>query len=178
MTGCITAASDMVCALTKVTLQELKSFASDKEIALARKMLCWVTHRHMQVSLPQLGQWLGGRDHSTILFLIRDLETLAGRERRVQKLMTTYRKEVLAWHWHARRDRACQTAPYCATLRLAQPRLAPRIEKRKGVFAEVAWHDRDGETMTPVDDFAAQNARFVQAMLEAGYEPVPLRKRA
>jgi chromosomal replication initiation ATPase DnaA len=37
-----------------------------QHIAIARQMLCYVLRECSTLSLPQIGHWLGGRDHTTV----------------------------------------------------------------------------------------------------------------
>ena len=50
-----------------ITYTELKSHRRNREVAFARQAICYWLCRRTEMSLPQIGRMLGGRDHSTIL---------------------------------------------------------------------------------------------------------------
>src|SRR5690606_6984630 len=51
-----------------ITYTELKSHRRNREVVFARQAICYWLCRRTEMSLPQIGRMLGGRDHSTILW--------------------------------------------------------------------------------------------------------------
>jgi chromosomal replication initiator protein len=51
-----------------VSEEELLGRSRRKEVALARQMVMYLARKEMHTSLPKIGQSLGGRDHSTVLY--------------------------------------------------------------------------------------------------------------
>ena len=50
-----------------ISYTELKSHRRNRELAFARQAICYWLCRRTEMSLPQIGRLLGGRDHTSIL---------------------------------------------------------------------------------------------------------------
>ncbi len=58
------------------TMQELKSKKRSQQIAMARQVACYLMKKLTNESLQSIGDFLGGRDHSTIIHAINKIEQL------------------------------------------------------------------------------------------------------
>lgn len=56
-----------ICRVFGVSRTELLSERRGKQIVFARHAFCYWAVRRSVRSMPQIGRWLGGRDHTTIL---------------------------------------------------------------------------------------------------------------
>lgn len=57
----------MVCMALEVNVSDVKSQSRNRELADARHIICYILRRHTTLSARQIGNKLGGRDHSTVL---------------------------------------------------------------------------------------------------------------
>lgn len=53
-----------------VTLEEITSKSRQMKVVMARCMICYFTRKHTKLTLSEIGDALGGRDHSTVLYQI------------------------------------------------------------------------------------------------------------
>jgi chromosomal replication initiator protein len=58
---------EVVCAHFKVPLQVLTSSKRTKEVAMARQVAMYLSRELTRHSLPDIGRYFGGRDHTTVL---------------------------------------------------------------------------------------------------------------
>ena len=49
------------------TVEEIRSPRRRKELVVARQLVCFLARELTSASFPQIGKYLGGRDHSTVL---------------------------------------------------------------------------------------------------------------
>jgi len=56
-----------VTARTGVTYEEMKSPSRKREFVIARQAAMWLTWKHTEKTLSQIGRRFGGRDHSTVI---------------------------------------------------------------------------------------------------------------
>jgi chromosomal replication initiator protein len=57
-----------VCERHGITVGELVSAARHKHLAYARREFCYLAIEACRWSSPEIGRWLGGRDHTTVLY--------------------------------------------------------------------------------------------------------------
>lgn len=71
----------------KVSVDQLIGRDRSREIALPRQVAMYLLRREVNVSLPQIGEALGGRDHTTVMYAIQQIankiETDSGLRRDV-----------------------------------------------------------------------------------------------
>jgi chromosomal replication initiator protein len=71
----------------KVTVDQLTGRDRSREIALPRQVAMYLLRREVNISLPQIGEALGGRDHTTVMYAIdqiaNKIETDSGLRRDV-----------------------------------------------------------------------------------------------
>jgi hypothetical protein len=71
----LTRISQEVCEHFHVTFADLKSPCRTKNLVKPRQIVCYLARRHTGRSMSEIGRWLGGRDHTTILYSVRQVET-------------------------------------------------------------------------------------------------------
>lgn len=64
-----------VCALHGVTLDQLTSHNRSKKFIDARMLAYYRLHKELGLSLPQIGRYIGDRDHSTVFYGIKRYES-------------------------------------------------------------------------------------------------------
>lgn len=63
--------ADAVCEHYEIGLRDLKSARRSRCIAEPRQMFYLLAHELTPKSLPQIGRWCGGRDHTTVMHGIK-----------------------------------------------------------------------------------------------------------
>ena len=63
-------------------------------LSRARQLVAYVAHRSAGFSLPTIGQALGGRDHTTILYSVRKAETLLSQDPEFARTLRALRREL------------------------------------------------------------------------------------
>lgn len=66
---------DVVCERTGVRYSDLIGISRSQRLVKARAAAAWCMRAIMAATTPQIGRRLGGRDHTTILNLLRKIET-------------------------------------------------------------------------------------------------------
>jgi chromosomal replication initiator protein len=70
-----------------LTEAELIGRSRLRELTLARQATCYVLRRRMGLSTAVIGRMLGGRDHTTVLYAIRQTEARIARDVRLAVLI-------------------------------------------------------------------------------------------
>jgi hypothetical protein len=71
----LTRISQAVCEHFQVTFSDLKSARRTNNLVMPRHIICYLARRYTGRSMPEIGRWLGGRDHTTILHGIRQVNS-------------------------------------------------------------------------------------------------------
>lgn len=64
-----------VCEHFNISLSDLKSKSRHRNIVLPRQIFTYLARHHTNTSLPEIGKFLGGRDHSTIIHSCKKIES-------------------------------------------------------------------------------------------------------
>ncbi|MFM1830861.1 MAG: Chromosomal replication initiator protein DnaA [Planctomycetota bacterium] len=67
-----------------VKLSDLLGKRRHKSVALPRQVCMWLARRHTRYSLEEIGGYLGGRDHTTVLHAIRTIDSKQGQDDRLR----------------------------------------------------------------------------------------------
>ena len=65
-----------VCEKYRITLTALKGDSQERRIARPRQVAYYMARTITKHSLPELGLWYGGRDHTTVMHGFRKIERL------------------------------------------------------------------------------------------------------
>ncbi len=68
-----------------LTVADLKSAGRSKRIAAPRQMAMYLSREETKASLPQIGEALGGRDHTTIMYGYDKINKLVEQNERIRK---------------------------------------------------------------------------------------------
>lgn len=60
----------------QVTLEQIKSKSRKREVVTARQVGMYLAKRHTSHSLKSIGQYFGGRDHSTVIYALQTVDDL------------------------------------------------------------------------------------------------------
>ena len=91
-----------VCKKYSITLEEFDGRDRGRLFCKARKLAWWRARQETTASLPQLGLWSGGRDHTTVYHGICMFEyARKGEESPVTKRKRIYAKKS----WQEKKDR-------------------------------------------------------------------------
>jgi hypothetical protein len=72
-------AIEVLTAFPGVTIEEIRGSRRTRRIVLPRQLAMYQAYRQRSdLSLPLIGRWFGGRDHTTVLHAIRKIEALRG----------------------------------------------------------------------------------------------------
>lgn len=63
-----------------VTREAIRSKSRDRTTSLARAMTMYLVRHHTQMSFPEIGRLLGGKNHSTVLMAVRRIEQALERK--------------------------------------------------------------------------------------------------
>lgn len=72
-----------------VTLDDLKGRSRNKEVVLPRQMAMYLLREETASSLPQIGEALGGRDHTTVMYSVDKMgEEIEGDDQRRREMLS------------------------------------------------------------------------------------------
>ena len=88
--GEITAATILgqTAAYFDISLDELKSKSRTRTLVTARQIAMYLLRELTDMSLPKIGQELGGRDHTTVMHADRKIRTLMAERRQIFNQVT------------------------------------------------------------------------------------------
>ncbi|MBT9291331.1 helix-turn-helix domain-containing protein [Prosthecodimorpha staleyi] len=102
MTATVTVATIVECVseVTGISVADILSHSTAREMVRARHVACWIAKNRTDYSLPRIGRWMGGRDHSTVLNAVARIDQAladpAERETRVIVEATEAALEIVA----------------------------------------------------------------------------------
>ncbi len=85
---------DIVCATYNLSLERLLSHDRSRPVALPRQIAMYLLRQEANLSLPQIGELLGGRDHSTVLYAIRKISDKLERDDRLRREIVRLRQDI------------------------------------------------------------------------------------
>ena len=77
-----------------VTLERLLSRDRSAEVALPRQVAMYLLREETRLSLPQIGEVLGGRDHTTIMYGCQKIGELLERDEGLRRQVTSLREQL------------------------------------------------------------------------------------
>ena len=86
---------DMVSKAFNISVDRLLSPDRSREVALPRQIAMYLM-RETNLSLPQIGQALGGRDHTTVMYACEKVADLLERDDKVRRQVVQIRQQLYA----------------------------------------------------------------------------------
>lgn len=85
---------DVVARSFNMTAERLLGRDRSREVALPRQVAMYLLREEANVSLPQIGQALGGRDHTTVMYAIEKVSDLLERDDRLRRRVVEIRQQL------------------------------------------------------------------------------------
>jgi chromosomal replication initiator protein len=85
---------DIVARSFNVTTDHLLGRDRSQNIALPRQVAMYLLREESNASLPQIGQALGGRDHTTVMYAIEKIADMLERDDRLRRQVVQIRQEL------------------------------------------------------------------------------------
>ncbi|MBQ2350273.1 MAG: chromosomal replication initiator protein DnaA [Cytophagales bacterium] len=79
----------------KISIDDLLGPSKQKDIAFARKIAMYFAKKYTQCTLKRIGSLLGGRDHSTVIHAINNINELIKKEQNVKNVVDNINKEII-----------------------------------------------------------------------------------
>ena len=76
-----------VASYYNLTLTDLKTKKRNKNIVAARQIAMFITRELTNLSLPEIGQCFGGKDHTTVLYAYNKIKNNMGKDNKFKELM-------------------------------------------------------------------------------------------
>ncbi len=77
-----------------IPIERLLSPERSKEVAIPRQLAMYLLREDMKISLPQIGEVIGGRDHTTVLHGIKKIEHTLKTDDRMQRQLMQIRQQL------------------------------------------------------------------------------------
>ncbi|MBC7879564.1 MAG: chromosomal replication initiator protein DnaA [Anaerolineales bacterium] len=87
---------EAVAADRDITVDALKGPNRSQKNAKPRQVAMYLLRRHTNASLPQIGEALGGRDHSTVMYAIDKIEKTIKTDDQLKKLVTRIEERLFS----------------------------------------------------------------------------------
>jgi len=85
---------DLVADAFNLSRERLISRDRSRAVALPRQVAMYLLRRETDISLPQIGKELGGRDHSTVMYAIDKITELLEEDKRLRKQVVQIRQKL------------------------------------------------------------------------------------
>ncbi len=85
---------NMVALEYKLTAERLISRDRSRAVALPRQIAMYLMRQEIDISLPQIGKEIGGRDHSTVMYAIDKIEDIIERDERLRRQIVQIRQKL------------------------------------------------------------------------------------
>jgi len=85
---------DLVAEAFNLSRERLISRDRSRAVALPRQVAMYLLRRETDISLPQIGKELGGRDHSTVMYAIDKITELLEEDKRLRKQVVQIRQKL------------------------------------------------------------------------------------
>ncbi|MGE9617183.1 MAG: chromosomal replication initiator protein DnaA [Solitalea-like symbiont of Acarus siro] len=77
----------LVCDYFSVAIDQLKSKTRRREIVQARQISMYLAKKHTKLSLKRIGQFYGGKDHSTVIYACNTISDLVSADKNIRNLV-------------------------------------------------------------------------------------------
>jgi chromosomal replication initiator protein len=85
----VDAIQKVVCEHFGVKLQDMKARKRTKEVATARQVAMYLAKRFTNLSLTEIGNAFGGKDHATVIYACRQIEEKKAKDPALAKIIET-----------------------------------------------------------------------------------------
>jgi chromosomal replication initiator protein len=85
---------DVVASAFGVSREKILSRERTREAALPRQVVMYLLREEANVSLPQIGEVLGGRDHTTVIYACEKVADMIERDDRLRKQIVQIRETL------------------------------------------------------------------------------------
>jgi len=85
---------DLVAESFSMTAERLISRDRSRAVALPRQIAMYLLRREADISLPQIGKVLGGRDHTTVMYAIDKITDMLERDERLRRQVVQIRQKI------------------------------------------------------------------------------------
>jgi chromosomal replication initiator protein len=89
---------DVVASVFGISREKLLSRERTREVALPRQVVMYLLREEANISLPQIGEVLGGRDHTTVIYACEKVAVLIERDDQLRKQITQIRETLYGRH--------------------------------------------------------------------------------
>ncbi|ACI20356.1 MULTISPECIES: chromosomal replication initiator protein DnaA [Thermodesulfovibrio] len=83
-----------VCEAVGLKIQDIKSKKRTKEISNARKLAMYITKKLTNLSLAEIGNAFGGKDHATVIYACKQVEKEKEKDESISRLIDSIIKKV------------------------------------------------------------------------------------
>jgi len=83
-----------------ISLERVLGRERSREVALPRQIAMFLLREEANVSLPQIGESLGGRDHTTVMYGCEKIADLLERDDRFRRQMVEIKEKIFASNGH------------------------------------------------------------------------------
>jgi len=83
-----------VCEAVGLKIQDIKSKKRTKEISNARKLAMYITKKLTNLSLAEIGNAFGGKDHATVIYACKQVEKEKEKDESINRLIDSIIKKV------------------------------------------------------------------------------------
>ena len=77
-----------------LTPERLKGRDRSQDVALPRQVAMYLMREEANISLPQIGEALGGRDHTTVMYACEKVADMLERDDRLRRQLITIREQL------------------------------------------------------------------------------------
>ena len=85
---------ELVCEYFEVPVEMVKSSTRKREIVQARQISMYLSKAHTKSSLKTIGQFFGGRDHSTVIYACQTVEDLIDTDKKFKTYVADIQKKL------------------------------------------------------------------------------------
>lgn len=86
---------EQVAAYYDLRAPDLKGQSRQRQVALARQVAMSLCRTHLSLSLPEIGRFFGGRDHTTVLSSIRKIDEMRESDIGIQTVLSRLEKSLI-----------------------------------------------------------------------------------
>ena len=86
--------SNAVSSYYRISIEDILGKRKKKNIALARQIAMYFAKKYTQCSLKTIGSLIGGRDHSTVVYAINNIENLMKTHKDIKRVINCLKDEI------------------------------------------------------------------------------------